>query len=187
VILGDKQDETRWLTLRDIFCALHLPHTWLTVINGCESGMLMPDQLDELVMLPTGFLYAGATCVLCTLWRVYDLSSALLVDRFHQEWLGDHPDDPASGRPIGAALREAQRWLREDIPNGRYLQRELLPKLLAGLGDKSVRQKCEQQAALYAQTCPDLPPFASPAHWAAFTAVGLAYSLQRVNGETAKA
>ena len=67
LVLGNKDDESQWLTLRNVFCALHLPDTWLTVINGCESGMLRPDQLDELVMLPTGFLYAGATCVLCTL------------------------------------------------------------------------------------------------------------------------
>ncbi len=43
LILGDNHDEQQWLTLRDIFCALHLPETWLAVINGCESGMLMPD------------------------------------------------------------------------------------------------------------------------------------------------
>jgi tetratricopeptide (TPR) repeat protein len=185
LILGDKNDETQWLSLRDIFCALHLPNNLLTVVNGCESGMLLPDRLDELVMLPTGFLYAGAACVLCTLWRVYDLSSALLVDRFHQEWLGERPDDPTSGRSIGAALREAQRWLRQDIQSGRQLQRELLPRLLDGLQDDVVRRKCQQQAAFIAEHFPDSPPFASPAHWAAFTAVGLAYPLHGATETTA--
>jgi CHAT domain-containing protein/Tfp pilus assembly protein PilF len=178
LVLGDKDDEAQWLTLRDIFCGLHLPRNWLTVINGCESGMLLPDQLDELVMLPTGLLYAGAACVLCTLWRVYDLSSALLVDRFHREWLGDNPDDPSSGRSIGAALREAQRWLRQDVTSGVQLQRELLPILLDGVRDSLLRRKCEEQAAHYARRYPDRPPFASPAHWAAFTATGLAYPLR---------
>jgi CHAT domain-containing protein len=164
-----------------ILCALRPPNTQLAITNGCESDRLMPDQLDALVMLLADFLYAGASSVLPTLWRLYDLSSALLVDCFHQEWLGDRPDDPASGQPIGAARREAQRRLREDIPNGVVLQRELLPKLLASISDQSVRQKCEQQATLYAQSCPDRPPFASPAHWAAFTAVGLAYPLHQLD------
>ena len=35
----------------------------------------------------------------------------------------------------------------------------------------------EIKAADYALKCPNRPPFASPAHWAAFIAVGLAYPL----------
>lgn len=99
------------------------------------------------------------------------------MDRFHREWLGDRPDDPTTGRSIGAALREAQRWLRQDIKSGIQLQRELLPKLLDGVRDNLLRKKCEEQAAYYAEKCPNRPPFASPAHWAAFTAAGLAYPL----------
>src|SRR5262249_32829628 len=153
LILGDKKDREQWLTLRDIFCALHLPQNRLTVINGCESGMIRPDRVDELVGLPSGFLYAGATCVLSTLWARDDLSSALLVGRFHQEWLGEHPEDPGSGRSAGAALREAQRWLREDIISGPYLQKEILPGLLGGLRSVPLREACERQAAYYAAKC----------------------------------
>ncbi len=177
LVLGDKKDREQWLTLRDIFCALHLPQNRLTVINGCESGMIRPDHVDELVGLPSGFLYAGATCVLCTLWKVYDLSSALLVSRFHQEWLGNNPADPDSGRSVAAALREAQRWLREDIVSGPYLRQAILPELLKGLDSVSLRQVCERQAEFHAEKYPNSPPFASPVHWAAFVAVGLAYPL----------
>jgi hypothetical protein len=59
---------------------------------------------------------------------------------------------------------ETQRWLRDDIPNWVVLQRELSPKMLAGISDKSVRQKCEQRAAFYEQSYPDRPLFASPLH-----------------------
>jgi CHAT domain-containing protein len=169
LILGDARDREQWLTLRDIFCGLHLQRNRLTVINGCETGMLRPDRADEFVGLPSGFLYAGARCVLSTLWSVSDLSSALLVSRFHQEWLG--------GRSEGAALREAQRWLREDIPTGPYLQREILPGLLQGLDEAMLRKRCEEQAAYYAREYPDRPPFAGPVHWAAFIATGLAFPL----------
>jgi CHAT domain-containing protein len=80
---------------------------------------------DEVVGLPTGFLYAGARTVVSTLWRVFDLSSALLVSKFHQQRL--------AGNEVGAALRSAQLWLRDEIPSGRHLRRELLPQLLEGV------------------------------------------------------
>ncbi len=88
LVLQSKSDRSQWLTLRDIFCRLHLPKNPLVVLNGCESGMTRGHDLaDEVVGLPTGFLYAGARAVVSTLWRVFDLSSALLVSKFHQEWL----------------------------------------------------------------------------------------------------
>jgi CHAT domain-containing protein len=164
---GDKIDPEQWLTLRDIFCGMHLKANVLTVISGCESGMLRPDRVDEVVGLPSGFLYAGATCVLSTLWAVYDLSSALLMDRFHAEWLG--------GKSVAAALREAQRWLRDDIVSGPYLRDHVLPPFLARLDDDDLRRLCTRRAAAYAEGFPDRPPFASPVHWAPFIATGVAY------------
>jgi CHAT domain-containing protein len=157
-----------WLTLRDIFTGLHLRQNLLTIINGCESGMVLPDRVDEYVGLPSGFLYAGATCVLSTLWAVYDLSSALLMDRFHHEWQGD--------TSIAAALHAAQRWLRE-IKSGPDLRQRVLPQLLATLDDDHLKRECERRADYYAEHYPDSPPFAWPVHWAPFIATGLSYPL----------
>src|SRR5262249_35186748 len=112
----------------------------------------------------------GATCVLSTLWAVYDLSSALLMQRFHQQW--------QAGRSIGAALREAQRWLRDDIVSGPYLRDVVLPDLLTGLEDEKLKDFCRRAAEVHAQRFPDRPPFASPVHWAPFIATGLAYPLR---------
>jgi CHAT domain-containing protein len=154
---------------RHLLLSLHLPENQLTVVSGCESGLLNPDPADEFVGLPSGFLYAGAACVVSSLWAVSDLSSALLVARFHAEWLG--------GQSVGAALREAQRWLRQDIVSGPHLRDEVLPGFLDGLDDPGQRQQCEEAAEEYARRFPDSPPFASPAHWAPFTATGLAYPL----------
>jgi CHAT domain-containing protein len=170
LLLESKDDRSRWLTLRDIFCGLHLRDNLLTVISGCESGMLKPDRIDEYVGLPSGFLFAGAACVVSTLWAVYDISSALLMQRFYAEWHG--------GKSIAAALREAQRWLRQDIVSGPYLRDAVLPELLALLEDEHLRRECEQAGHYYAAKYPDSAPFASPVHWAAFTASGLAYPLQ---------
>jgi CHAT domain-containing protein len=169
LILRNAKDRGQWLTLRDIFTGLHLRENLLTVLSGCESGMLLPDRVDEYVGLPSGFLYAGAACVLSTLWAVYDLSSALLMDRFYQEW--------QAGKSIAAALRAAQRWLRDGITSGVQLRDEILPELLAGLDDEHLRRECRRRAEYYAGRFPASPPFASPAHWAPFIATGLAYPL----------
>jgi hypothetical protein len=50
-----------------------------------------------------------------------------------------------------------------------------LPDLVRNLDEPELIELCREEAAKYAVTCPDRPPFASPAHWAAFTANGLAY------------
>jgi CHAT domain-containing protein len=175
LILGaaDEAFAGGWLTLRDVFTRLRLREATLAVLNGCESGMLKPEVADDYVNLPTGFLFAGATCVLSTLWTVNDLSSALVMDKFHALWRGENGAPPL---PPAAALREAVCWLREDIRSGRQLARDLLPPLLAHVPDAEVRVTCERAAAELERRFPDEPPFASPAHWAPFICSGLAYA-----------
>jgi CHAT domain-containing protein len=148
-----------------------MPHNYLTVVSGCESGMIRPDHTDELIGLPSGFLYAGAQCVLSTLWPIPDLSSALLMDRFHEVWRGD--------QGVAGALREAQRWLRDDIKNGRDLEARVLPPFLERLEDAGLRSLCAEAGGRFAARYPDSPPFASPVHWAPFTATGLAYEIRQ--------
>ncbi len=111
LILKDIDRPDGWLTLRDIFTRMKLPEATLAVLSGCESGSILPDQIDEYVGLPSGFLFAGATCVVASLWAVPDLATAVLMGRFYANWRG-------RGMHIGAALREAQRWLRDDIKTG---------------------------------------------------------------------
>ena len=170
----------QWLTLRDMFTRLHLPHNSLSALNGCESGMLVPEAADDYVSLPTGFLYAGAQCVISTLWSVNDLSSALVMEKFYALWRGDNGIRPLAP---SAALREAVRWLREDIRSGRQVARELLPPLLAWVADSKVRARCEAAARQLEYRYPDRPPFASPAHWAPFICSGVGYPLHREQTE----
>jgi CHAT domain-containing protein len=173
LVLGSKDPAGReqWLELRQVFTRLHMPQNVLTVLNGCESGMVEPDRVDEYIGLASGFLYAGSTCVLSTLWAVYDLSSALLALRFHELFL--------KGAAPGAALAEAQRWLRS-IASGVQLRDQVLPDLLQRLETDEQRTLCAVATAKYARDFPDRPPFSSPVHWAPFTATGLSYPLARV-------
>ncbi|HKI36229.1 MAG TPA: CHAT domain-containing tetratricopeptide repeat protein [Gemmataceae bacterium] len=173
LILGANDESARggWLTLRHVFTQMHIRQNVLTVLNGCESGMVRPDRVDDYVGLASGFLFAGATCVLSTLWAVHDVSSALLAHRFHELYL--------EGRSVGAALAEAQHWLR-GIRSGVALRDEVLPKLLELLDTDEQRALCKRSAAYHVGRSPNDPPFASPVYWAPFVATGLSYPLADV-------
>ena len=101
-----------------------------------------------------------------------DLSSALVMEKFYALWRGDNGAKPLSP---AAALREATRWLRDDIRNGRQVARELLPRLLADMSDQPTRAGCQAAASRLAGQYPNRPPFASPAHWAPFICSGVGY------------
>ena len=62
------------------------------------------DLADEYLGLASGFLFAGASSVLSTLWAVQEAPAMLLSARYYSE-------RQRGARP-SAALRAAQRWLR---------------------------------------------------------------------------
>jgi CHAT domain-containing protein/tetratricopeptide (TPR) repeat protein len=181
LVVGSLDDREQWLTLRDVFTRMHLPRNMLAVLSGCESGRLQLDRVDEYLGLPSGFLYAGASCVVSSLWKVYDLSTALLMRRFHQEWRGTLPSSPPGGRSIAASLGAAQRWLRDEITCGPDLRDRVVSELLRDIDSERLRRRCRESADRYAGRYPDSPPFASPVHWAPFIATGCAFPL---TGET---
>lgn len=75
----------------------------LVTLSGCETGRGAVVGGDELVGLSRGFLFAGASTLVQSLWRVEDRSTARLMEAFYtQLGLGAAP---------GAALRHAQRSL----------------------------------------------------------------------------
>ncbi len=169
LILQDASRPDRWLTLRDVLTQMKLPETTLAVLSGCESGSILPDRIDEYVGLPSGFLFAGATCVVASLWSVSDLATALLMGRFYANWRKGEMH-------VGAALREAQCWLRRGIKSGAQLREEVATgAFLDFVTDPERRERCRRQRDRLVDTHPDSPPFAGLADWAAFTAIGLAY------------
>lgn len=129
--------------------------------------MLYPDSTDDYVSISNGFLYAGSRCVISALWTVPDLSTALLMDRFHCE-LQQHKS-PA------AALQKAQHWLREEIKSGPDLVNRVLPSFLSNLDDPHLQTECIRAAQKLVDHFPESAPFASPVHWASFTATGMAF------------
>jgi tetratricopeptide (TPR) repeat protein len=103
---------------------------WRGKLKGCELVVLSACDTqrgvkvgDTVMVLPWGFMYAGAPTVVASLWKVDDTATALLMMRFYENLLGigHHATEPRravqANQPCGGmskaeALRQAKRWLR---------------------------------------------------------------------------
>ncbi|MGW1519797.1 CHAT domain-containing protein [Streptomyces sp. NPDC002287] len=136
-----------------------LPACRLAVASACQSGHYEVVRApDEFRGLAAGFLQAGAACAVAGLWLVDDMATAVLMARFYELLAPAHG---AAGLPPVAALRRARTWLRrltwEEL--ARYTGSR--PHLAA------LTERYTSRAATGER------PFASPVHWAAFTAWGV--------------
>jgi len=72
-----------WFTLPQIY-QLRL-NSKLVTLSGCETGTNEVTAGDDLVGLTRGFLYAGASSLLVSLWRVFDASTASFMKHFYSQ------------------------------------------------------------------------------------------------------
>jgi CHAT domain-containing protein len=94
---GKPQDG--FLKLQDIY-SMRLPVD-LVVLSGCETGLGEQISGEGLLSLTRGFMYAGATRVVASLWSVSDIATAALMADFYRAMERD-------GMRPAAALRAAQ-------------------------------------------------------------------------------
>jgi CHAT domain-containing protein len=83
----------------------------LVTLSACETGLSKVANGDELVGLTRGFLYAGASTIVASLWKVDDLATSYLMIRFYQ---GMHKTNKRD------ALRIAQLETRGKYPHPYY-------------------------------------------------------------------
>lgn len=102
-----------WLRVMDLY-TLRLDGALVT-LSGCETGRHRL-RGGDLLGLSRGFLCAGASALVVSLWPVADISTALLMERFYARL--------ASGETASSALREAQLTLRqyEEERDGRRIR-----------------------------------------------------------------
>lgn len=80
----------------------------LVTLSACETGLGKVASGDDVVGLTRGFLYAGASTVVASLWKVDDRATSALMTRFYDELkAGDKRE----------ALRKAQLATREQFPH----------------------------------------------------------------------
>jgi CHAT domain-containing protein/Tfp pilus assembly protein PilF len=94
-----------FLDLEDVY-NLTLPSD-LVVLSACETGLGKQITGEGLVGLTRGFMYAGATRVVASLWRVDDAATAELMKGFYRGMLKE-------GLPPAASLRQAQLEMWKD-------------------------------------------------------------------------
>ncbi|MEG4328438.1 CHAT domain-containing protein, partial [Microcoleus sp. herbarium5] len=153
---GQTLDLTKCLTLADIF-ALDFRECRLVVLSACETGISDFSSIsDEYISLPSGFLVAGSSSVVPTLWAVSDLSTSFLMIKFYQLL--------KAGLSVSLALNSAQLWLRDATKEDLQAWTSKLPL--------NPTQKHIQLPALFNKMEANAKPFQSPYHWAAFCAVG---------------
>jgi tetratricopeptide (TPR) repeat protein len=84
----------------------------LITLSGCGTGLSNVVAGDELLGLVRGFVYAGATSVVLSLWDVNDRTTATLMKHFY--------GCIADGQPKGRSLQSAILRLRQDHPHPYY-------------------------------------------------------------------
>ena len=146
------------LTLADIITHFKLDNCRLVTLSACETGLTdFTSTSDEYIGLPSGFLLAGSTNVVSSLWTVSATATALLMIKFYEEL--------QQQSNIVLALNTAQRWLRDTTVKG--FQNWLINSSLS-LGCKIYLNKYFAANHENALT----KPFESPFYWAAFCNIG---------------
>jgi len=94
---GNQQDG--FLSLQEIY-NLDMPID-LVVLSACETALGKEIDGEGLIGMTRGFMYAGASHVMASLWNINDAATAKLMARFYSAVEQGHMG-------FGAALREAQ-------------------------------------------------------------------------------
>lgn len=130
----------------------------LVVLSACQTGLGKRMGGEGVVGLSTSFFFAGTPTVVMSLWKVGDVATALLMQRFYGSL--------SAGRPKAEALDEAKTWLR-NLPRSERDRRvkadENLALLSRGFGKVVQSPK---------GTKIEPHPFAHPHYWAGFVLTG---------------
>jgi len=97
-----------FLDLQDIY-NLNLPAD-LVVLSACETALGKEIKGEGLVGLTRGFMYAGASRVLASLWKVDDVATAELMRSFYHYMEQQKMPPAAALRRAQIEMRKQKRW-----------------------------------------------------------------------------
>jgi Uncharacterized protein conserved in bacteria len=100
----NKQVQNGFVGLQDIY-GLRAPVD-LVVLSACQTALGKDVRGEGLLGLTRGFMYAGASSVMASLWKVDDEATAELMRQTYINML-------QKGMPPAAALRSAQNIIRQ--------------------------------------------------------------------------
>jgi tetratricopeptide (TPR) repeat protein len=138
----------------------------LVTLSACETALGKYETGEGFLGFAQAALLAGSRSVCLSLWKVDDAATALLMERFYQNLLGQR-EGLKGPLPKAEALAEAQAWLRT-------LPRDEAVRQAARLSGGAARGKQPGRPRLAAvpEGPGDQPPYAHPYYWAASILVG---------------
>jgi CHAT domain-containing protein len=100
--------EDGFLRLHDVY-NIDLPVD-MVVLSACQTGLGKQVRGEGMIGLTRGFMYAGASRVVASLWKVDDEATAELMKVFYLNMLRDGMSPPAALRQAQTSLRRQRRW-----------------------------------------------------------------------------
>ena len=97
-----------FLRLHDIY-NLHLPAD-LVVLSACQTGLGKEVRGEGLIGLTRGFMYAGASGVIASLWKVDDDATAELMKHFYEALFQQGMSPAAALRQAQLTVAQNKRW-----------------------------------------------------------------------------
>ena len=105
---SEGRSQNGFLRLHDIY-SLDLPAD-LVVLSACSTGLGKDVQGEGLIGLTRGFMYAGASGVIASLWKVDDDATAELMKHFYRGLFKKNLSPAAALREAQLKLSQHQRW-----------------------------------------------------------------------------
>ena len=141
----------------------------LVTLSACQTALGKYERGEGFVGFAQSLILCGTRAVCLSLWKVDDVATALLMERFYQNLLGKR-DSLKAPLPKAAALVEAKAWLRT-LPRDEAVKRAA--SLTAGVSrGKGAPKLPPLEVPTAVKAKPDDLPFAHPRYWAAFILIG---------------
>ena len=119
------QPQDGYLRLHDIY-NLKLPVD-LVVLSACNTGLGKDVKGEGLIGLTRGFMYAGASSVVASLWKVDDEATAELMRLFYGYMLRDGLSPAAALRKAQVTMSQQKRWQSPYYWAGFVIQGQYIP------------------------------------------------------------
>ncbi|HEY0765082.1 MAG TPA: CHAT domain-containing protein [Pyrinomonadaceae bacterium] len=116
------RSQNGFITMQDVY-RLHAPVD-LVVLSACRTGLGKDVRGEGLIGLTRGFMYAGASSVVASLWKVDDEATAELMKHFYANMLQKGMRPAEALRTAQNALRESPQWKSPHFWAGFILQGE---------------------------------------------------------------